>query len=373
MKLAFSYLLHDKKRSVLGVAGVAFAVILMVFQGSLMTGFMGAASLIIHSCGGDIWIVPKGVSSVEFPAILPRRMADIAHGVEGVASVDRLCVGFTSYQRPNRRYYSLALVGLENPQAHPGFPIPMVSGSMLPNIDSLTIDDSTAKILKLEALPEHGEIGNKRVNIERVVSGYSTFLGAPYAFLTYQDAARYIGLGEDDTNFLVIRIDPAASISGVIVQLQHRFPDAEIWSAEEFARKAQFYWLTQTGAGGAILSAAVLGFIIGLMVVSQTIYSSTMERVGEFATLKALGAETWWLVRFIVFQALGIGIVGLLLGLALVPFAIELARQHIVPWVSMSTRLLLATTAPTLLMCVVAVLTSARAVLRLDPAEVFRA
>lgn len=373
MKLAFSYLLHDKKRSAVGIIGVAFAVILMVFQGSLMTGFIGAASLIIDSCRGDIWIVPNGVSSVDFPALLPRRMADIARGVDGVASVDRLCFGFMSYQRPNRRYYSLALVGLENAQTHPGFPIPMMSGSMLPSIDALTVDDSTAKILGLDVLPERGEIGNKKVNIERVVSGYSTFLGAPYAFLTYRDAARYMGLGEDETNFLVIRIDPNASVSDVIGRLQNRFPDVKIWRAEEFARTAQFYWLTQTGAGGAILSAAVLGFIIGLMVVSQTIYSSTMERVGEFATLKALGAETSWLVRFVIVQALGIGVVGLFLGLALVPFAVELARQHLVPWVNMKTWLLLATAVPTLLMCIVAVLTSARAVLRLDPAEVFRA
>jgi putative ABC transport system permease protein len=159
----------------------------------------------------------------------------------------------------------------------------------------------------------------------------------------------------------------------VIHRLQHRLPDVKVWRTEDFARAAQIYWLTQTGAGGAILSAAVLGFLIGLMVVSQTIYSATMERIGEFATLKALGAETFWLVRFVLVQALGIGVTGLLLGLVLVPFVVELARQHLVPWASLKTWLMLASAAPTLLMCAGAVLISARTALRLDPAEVFRA
>jgi putative ABC transport system permease protein len=373
MKLALSYLLYDKKRSAVCVIGVAFAVVLIVFQGSLLTGFIGAASLITDSCGGDIWIAPQGVSSVEFPAILPRRMADLARGIDGVASVDRLCFGFTSYQRPNGRYYSLALAGLENAQTHPAFPVPLLPGSAMPGIDALAIDYTTAKLLGVEALPERGEIGRKKVSIDRVVSGYSTFLGAPYAFLTYRNASRYMDFGEDETNFLVIRTERYASTARVIDRLQARFPGVKVWRMESFARSAQWYWLTQTGAGGAILSAAVLGFIIGLMVVSQTIYSSTMERVGEFATLKALGAETMWLVRFVIVEALAIGAAGLILGLSLSPLAVGLARQYLVPWVTMKTWLLFATAAVTLLMCVAAVLTSARAVLRLDPAEVFRA
>ena len=373
MKLALSYLLFDKKRFAVGVVGVAFAVILMVFQGTLMTGFMAAASLVIDSCGGEIWIVPNGVSSVDFPAVLPGRMADIARGVEGVMSVDRLCFGFLSYQRPNRTYYSLALVGIENAGAHSRFPISMVSGSELPSLDALTIDDSTARVLGLDRLPERGEIQNQKATIERVVSGYSTFLGAPYAFLSYRDAVRYLGRGKDDTNFLVIRTDSSTPVSDVIDRLQHRLPDVKVWRTEEFARGAQVYWLTQTGAGGAILSAAVLGFVIGLMVVSQTIYSSTMERIGEFATLKALGAATSWLIRFVLVQALGVGVTGLLLGLAMVPSVVELARQHLVPWASLKPWMLLAAAPPTLLMCALAALISARSVLRLHPAEVFRA
>jgi len=48
------------------------------------------------------------------------------------------------------------------------------------------------------------------------------------------------------------------------------------------------YWTMKTGAGGG-LTAAFWPFLIGLVVVSQTIYANTMENIEEYATLKALG------------------------------------------------------------------------------------
>ena len=49
MTLAIRNLLHDRVRLLLAVAGVAFAVFLMVFQGSLLQGFSRAASIVIDA------------------------------------------------------------------------------------------------------------------------------------------------------------------------------------------------------------------------------------------------------------------------------------------------------------------------------------
>jgi len=68
------------------------------------------------------------------------------------------------------------------------------------------------------------------------------------------------------------------------------FRRSTVLTRDEFAHKSRMYWTIKTGAGGAILTAAVLGFLIGLVVVSQTIYANTMENIEEYATLKALGS-----------------------------------------------------------------------------------
>src|SRR4029077_20839950 len=122
-----------------------------------------------------------------------------------------------------------------------------------------------------------------------------------------------------------------ASLTEVKKQLQNRLPGADIWTRDEFSRKAQLYWSSQTGAGSAILAAAFLGFFIGLAVVSQAIYATTMEHIEEFATLKALGATNWFVLRVIVAQAVACGIAGYLLGLLISTPVIHQVKS-VIPW-----------------------------------------
>jgi len=68
--------------------------------------------------------------------------------------------------------------------------------------------------------------------------------------------------------------------------------DTDVWTRKEFSQKGPTILDFTTGAGGAILTAAFLGFFIGLAVVSQAVYATTMEHLEEFATLKALAQPT---------------------------------------------------------------------------------
>jgi len=66
MKLAWQNIIHDRARFSVTVLGVSFAVFLMVFQGSLLVGFLRAASRLIDSSDSDIWITARGVQAFEF-------------------------------------------------------------------------------------------------------------------------------------------------------------------------------------------------------------------------------------------------------------------------------------------------------------------
>src|SRR5205823_11804258 len=103
---------------------------------------------------------------------------------------------------------------------------------------------------------------------------------------------RYLAFGPEEAMYVLLRVDRAHSISDVQQSLRQRLPEVDVLTRDEFARKSRTYWTIRTGAGGAILTAAVLGFLIGLVVVSQTVYANTMENIEEYATLKALGAST---------------------------------------------------------------------------------
>src|SRR5713226_3973848 len=297
MKLAWQNIIHDRARFSVTVLGVSFAVFLMVFQGSLLVGFLRAASRLIDASDSDIWITARGVQAFEFGT-----------PIEG----------------------------------------------------------------RVTAMPAEGEVNRHRASIERQIEGYGAFLGVPFLFTSYRNASRYMGVGPEEAMFVLLRVDKGYSTSDVQQNLRQRLPEVDVLTRDEFARKSRTYWTIKTGAGGAILTAAVLGFLIGLVVVSQTIYANTMENIEEYATLKALGASQAFVARIVLTQALICGAVGSVLGLLAVVPSIGYAKS-LIPWIYTPWWLLLVMVMPSLAMCSLASIASVRSALTVEPGRVFRA
>src|SRR5206468_2171462 len=147
------------------------------------------------------------------------------------------------------------------------------------------------------------------------------------------NATRYMGFGTQDAMYIVVRVGNGYQVSDVLQDLRQRLPEVDVLTRSQFAHKSRMYWTMKTGAGGAILTAATLAFLIGLVVVSQTIYANTMENIEEYATLKALGAPRSLVARVVLTQALLCGAVGSVLGLFAVIPVIDHARS-LIPWSS---------------------------------------
>ena len=370
MRLALQNIIHDRMRLMVTVLGISFAVCLMVFQGSLLAGFLRSSAMLIDATDSDLWIMARGVVCFDFSASVDRRFIEISKGVPGVARTSRVVTGMVEYRKPDGTHQIIDLIGAD-PEVGPVFPMPYVRESRAAiDPDGVLIEKTSAGLLGIGT--GEIEINRLRVHVVGEVGGFSSFLGTPYVFTSYNAAIRYLGLQQDDPRFIVVRVQNGYSVEQVKQNLQARMPELDIFTHDEFRRHSQIYWLSQTGAGGGILSAAVLGFLVGLVIVSQTIYATTMENVEEFATLKALGATRWYVARIVLIQALLCGALGCLLGLAVTFPLIDQVRRGI-PWIVTPWWLPVGMIGPTFVMCELAAIVSIRAALAVEPARVFRA
>src|ERR1700740_1916002 len=137
MKLAWQNIIHDRARFSVTVLGVSFAVFLMVFQGSLLAGFLQAASRLIDASDSDIWITARGVQAFEFGTPIEGRVRamaarfpggmEMASGVPGVLETSRVCMAFAVYRTPNGKQQVVALVGADT-NAGKRFPVSNAPG-----------------------------------------------------------------------------------------------------------------------------------------------------------------------------------------------------------------------------------------------------
>ncbi|HKR30112.1 MAG TPA: FtsX-like permease family protein [Terriglobales bacterium] len=372
MKLAWQNIVHDRARFSVTVLGVCFAVFLMIFQGSLLVGFLRAASRLIDASDSDIWITARGVQAFEFGTVLESRVREMAAGVPGVVETGRVCMAFAVYRTPSGTQQVVALVGAD-PNVGKRFPVPDAPESVAETSpEAVLYDVSDRKQMELTSLPAEVEINRHRASIEREIEGYGAFLGVPFLFTSYRNATRYMGFGSDDAMYILLRVANGYAVSDIQQELKQRLPEVDVLTHSEFAHKSRMYWTMKTGAGGAILTAAVLAFLIGLVVVSQTIYANTMENIEEYATLKALGASQGFVARIVLAQALICGVLGSVFGvLAAIPSVVY--AKSLIPWIYAPWWLPAAMVVPSLFMCSLASIASVRTALTVEPGRVFRA
>ena len=235
MWLAWRNLNHDRFRFLVTVVGIAFAVFLMIFQGSLLVGFLRASSKSIDMTDGDLWIAARGVESFEFASPLPDRFYEIVSGVNGVDAVHRITLGFSFYQKPSGMLQSVLLIGAD-PGVGERFPLPYVDrqrATLLP--EAILVDRSNAMALDVDALPAAIEIGWRRAKVVEIIDGYGSFFGTPFVFTSYRDAVRYLRWPGDATVFLVVRLHPGTPLPVLKRAIQSRLPEVDVWTREDAA------------------------------------------------------------------------------------------------------------------------------------------
>jgi putative ABC transport system permease protein len=264
------------------------------------------------------------------------------------------------------------LIGAE-PGVGKRFPIPHFNQQedlVIP--EAMLIDQSNIDTLEVFTTPVDLEVNNSRAKAVSVISEFSSFFGAPYVFTDYNDAVRYLRLGNEETFYLIVRVKDGFDSERVKQELRKELPEADVWTREEFSHRAQAFWVVKTGAGGALLTSAFLGFLVGMVIVSQNIYATTMENIEEFATLKAIGASPSFIRRVVLIQALASGLVGSLVGLLGVYPATRAIRGTIA-WIYTPWWLPVGMIGMGLVMCSLASIISIRKALAVEPAKVFRA
>jgi putative ABC transport system permease protein len=183
-------------------------------------------------------------------------------------------------------------------------------------------------------------------------------------------ARAYTSVPESKASYFLIKLKPDADIRLVRNDLRARLPNVEVLTSAEFRERSRVFWLFGTGAGAALFAGALLGLIVGTVIVGQTLYSSTKDHLDEFATLRAMGSSNNYIYGVIIYQALLNAVVGFCLA-AVIGFAVvTITAEGALP-VVITPGLMAGIFALTVVMCVASALVAILRVVRIDPAMVF--
>lgn len=377
ISLARQSLIHEWRKFLPAVMAVGFSGLLLLVQAALVLGIFGSAAVYVTRSSADVWVGYPGTQSVNFGRSIGGDVAMRLHLDPGIAAVESYVwvEGDWRGQDDSQGAVSVFVSGIST------LPGAMMFSKVLPDDMRQRLREPGAVIVDRADLEQlNADLGGaawingRLVHVIGVVDGLRGLGGVNV--LASLDSARMLDTSNASpgsaTYFLAKLRDPA-DIDGVRnrIKPESAFGPFEVWSADEFASRSQRYWLFDTGAGVAVLFMAVIVFVVGAVITSQSLLALVVASAREYATLNALGVSFTSLARVLVEQSLWVGAIGLVISALSGALLLWLAGNQGVP-ADMNPAVAIACAVLVMGLAFVSGLVATRGLWRADPAMLLR-
>lgn len=379
--LAWCNLWFDKRRLLVAVGGIAFAVLLMCMQLGFRAALLDSTVRLPRLLDGDLILTNRLRYNMMVRERFNHRRLIQAEALPEIVSAEPLYLQVSFWKHPRFGFQRPIRLLAFDPR------VELFDSKFIQRYQRNLLDEKTI-LFDLESDPEvygpptqilYSELNGQGVN---VVGGFhlgKDFANDGTALVSTQNFAAYYAFPDprvgplDLVDFGILKVKAGENLQHTKQRLAAVLPDdVMVLTKQEFIHKEQEFWEKTTPIGITFTIGVALGFTVGVIICYQVLFSGLAYYLPEFATLKAMGYQNSYFVYVVLQQSVILSLLGFLPGAT-----ISIGLYQIL---SQQTGLLLSFTSDraaivlilTTLMCIVSGCLALRKVLVADPAELFK-
>ncbi|OGD61625.1 hypothetical protein A3A71_00100 [Candidatus Berkelbacteria bacterium RIFCSPLOWO2_01_FULL_50_28] len=362
--IALRNLFGEKGRLIITIGGVAFAVMLILVLLGLYVGWERQMTKFLGNISADIWVGQAGSGDMSHrSSILP---ANLARELESKSYIKQtsMFIGRQVGVKISGVEKSLFILGSDGAKFIT--PYRLERGSGQPQKGEIVVDEVFINKNNL-VLGDSITVAGKSLKIVGIASG-GNIMTSSYTLVSEEDARDILGLNNAVNYFLLRSDDPTDAVT----KLEKDFPQLKIIPRQKFldnnAAIVKDNFLPIIGV------LTLIAFAVGIAVIGLTIFTAVIEKSREYGVLKAIGYGNGQLFGIALIQALIAGVLGFALGYALTPLVAMLAKIFEPSFIyDLGARETSIVFVATILMSIFASFLPLRRLLKIDPAQVFKA
>ncbi|MBV1906103.1 MAG: ABC transporter permease DevC [Pseudomonadales bacterium] len=379
--LGWLQLKAQKLRLGSAIMGIAFAVILIFVQLEFREALHVSAVRYHTAMDYDLAMLsPKTdfmVSSKQFPRA---RLYQVL-GFSGVESATAVYMRLVSWRNPADPSNARNILAIGFDPSEPGLER-ILSAEQIEAIkipDQVIFDrrgrDEYGPVAELLDVgkPVSAEINDRRVSIAGMYQVGTSFgldggvITSDLNFLRILPTRKKAAI-----DFGLIKLKQGQNATEVQAQIRRVIPkDVHVLTRQEFMNLEIEYWNKTTPIGYIFAFGAVMGLIVGLIIVYQILFADVQDHLKEYATLKAMGYTHGYLRNVVLQEAIILAVLGFLPGMGIAQLVfIKGADATRLP-LEMSVASALGVFALTVAMCAGSGMMALRKLRAVDPAEVY--
>jgi putative ABC transport system permease protein len=370
---------HQKVRLLVALAGIAFADILIFMQLGFHTSIFGGVTRIHEHLRGDLFLVSTRAKFLADGQTFSRRHLYQAAAVDGVASASPLYYSFGQWVNPwEKKVTSAAVIAFD--------PVRPVTDLADVNRQLKKIELPDTVLFDSKSQPDLGpvaqlfaqgktittEISDRRIKVGGIYTLGSTLFVEGHIITSDWNYERLFGSDSlDNLKVGILTLKPSEDLQAIQKKVQARLPsEVKVLTHQEFIRAEKDFW--DTHPAGTIFNFGVaMGFIVGVVIVYQVLYSDVNDHLAEYATLKAMGFSDKNLLGIVIQEGIILAVLGFIPGFSFSIGMYALLETLTRMPLGMETGVAMRVLAMTVLMCLISAAIAIRKLQSADPADVF--
>ena len=378
--LSWLQLSHEKSRLLIALAGIGFADILMFIQLGFQAALFDSSVTFHKALKGEIFLMSPQSDALGFTQPFSSRRLYESAAVEEVESVVPIYLNYGSWKNPiegnTRTILTIAFNPAQNPLQFPG---------IKENIDQIKLPDvvlfDQRSRVEFGAIPDllqqngvvKAEVSSRKVTVRGLFSMGASF-AADGNIITSD--INFLRLFPDRQKGLIdvgiINLKSGTNIEQVKTTLKAKLPqDVKVFDREEFIQEEIKYWQNATAIGFIFTLGTAIGFVVGIVIVYQILYTDVANHLPEYATLKAMGYKDSYFIILVFQEAIILAVLGFLPGYLIATGLYSLAAGATALPLAMTANRATTVLILTIIMCCASGSVAVKKLSAADPADIF--
>lgn len=324
-RFALRFLSYDKPKSIGVILGIIISIFLVGQQTGIFIFLTSAMSALVDNTQADLWVVDNRTTNVNALGQLDVRIGYQIESLPGVKKAYPLVIAGGSAKFQGGKSAPVLIIGAQPPLFRGG-PWRIVSGDLTDLLEegAVSSDIFDSKELNNARLGTQFEINGRRVYIALQTKGVRSF-GGIYTFSTVSRARALGKIPRTKASAFLVDVKDGLDPIQVRDQINKIIYGVRAWTKKDFSRATVSTILSTSGIAFSIGTLIIFAAIAGMVIIGLTMYSAAVDRLRDYGTFKAIGADNTYIRNLILSQALFFAFTGY--GIAIV--LIEVFRKGI--------------------------------------------
>ncbi len=318
IKIAYRFMIYDKSKTIGAMVGVIVAIFLIGQQTGIFFFLTGLMSSIVDNSQAQVWVVGENVKDANNLTTIDTRKGSELQSLKGIKEVYPVIITGSTMKLNNGKTTPVQIIGSQAP-SFIGGPWRIAKGkkSDLLNHGAIAADVFDLRNLGKLNIGDQVEISGHLLELRVLTKGARGF-GANYIFTDLSLAATLGNFPANQVSAYLVKPGKGASATAIVNQINNTLTGVRAWTKEDFSKQTVKTILKDGGIGQSVGSLIIFAIIAGGVIIGLTLYSAAIDRIDDYATMKAIGTERNYVSRLILLQAFIIAVIGFIIGALLI-------------------------------------------------------